>query len=228
MRRTSIAAIIAVAAAATWGLSAIGSPSSKKEPEVMAAKTKGAHRMTGRAGEPRHRDRRQTAVPVPMDTTYSTSEEALLPTRTGVRLSDRTQRTGEDDSNYDFRLQWLDKFASFEGRANLSEEQRVRLLNLLADKQQEAILSWEASVQGEREASPEDIRRAIDDPTFEAYPTISTIEKNLRRELFTELKTFLTTKQYVSFRRTSLLSAMLGYGFWQPLDIETTETQPQG
>ena len=105
----------------------------------------------------------------------------------------------------------------------MSEEQRVRLLNVLADKQEEAIASWEASAQGAREASHEDIKRAVKDPTFDAYPTISMIEKTLRRELFTELKSFLTAKQYVSFRRTSTLSAALGYALWLPLDIETAK-----
>jgi predicted transcriptional regulator len=158
----------------------------------------------------------------------ATAPEERLPQRIGVRISEREQRQEESDDQYRRRLSWLDKFASFEERANLSADQRERLLNLLADKQEEAILSWEATARGAREATLEDLERAAKDPSFEAYPSILSLENSLRRDLWVELRSILTTKQIVSFRRTSRLNSVMGYGRWLPLEIETRQASDTG
>ena len=137
-----------------------------------------------------------------------------------VRLSGQEQKPGEPDDQYRRRLSWLKRFASFEERANMTPEQRERLMGLLADKQEESILGWEAYNRGAREVSPEDRRRMIEDRPFEAYPTFLTIEKDLQRDLWSEMRKFLTPKQMVSFRRTSRLNDIMGYARWLPLEIE--------
>lgn len=226
MRKISIAAVITIAAIAIWiATSGDSSPSTTSEP-IVAAKPDRHNapiRATSQSTAPLHTASGGTQIVAGSVSSESSGGEFVRPTRIGVRLSSREQRPGERDDIYQTRLSWLDKFASFEKRGNLSAEQRAQLLSVLADLQEEAILSWEATARGAREVTPEERRRAANDPSYEAYPSIPTLEKTLRRDLFEELRTFLTQEQYVSFRRTSRLSAALGYGRWLPLDIETAK-----
>ncbi len=123
-----------------------------------------------------------------------------------VRLSGQEQKLGEPDDQYRRRLSWLDRFASFEERANMTPQQRERLMGLLADKQEESILGWEAYNRGAREVSREDRRRMIEDRTFEAYPTFLTLQKDMQRDLWSEMR--------------KRLNSVMGYARWLPLKIE--------
>ncbi len=60
----------------------------------------------------------------------------------------------------------------------------------------------------------------IEDRTFEAYPTFLTLQKDMQRDLWSEMRKFLSGKQMVSFRRTSRLNSVMGYARWLPLEIE--------
>ncbi len=220
MRNVSIAGVVAAVVVGIW----IGVPNSSERSNPKTS-PKAAFETDTQSTSGTSR-RRPTLNPeaTPLRQAADT-EKSGLRKRLGVRLSGREQREGERDDYYERRLIWLDKFASFEARADLSDVQKVRLLSLLADKQEEAVLSWEESTRAAREATLEDIERSIADPTFEAFPSILSLEKALQRDLWVELRSFLTPKQIVSFRRTSRLNSVMGYAHWLPLEIKTAPVE---
>ena len=144
-----------------------------------------------------------------------------------VQLSSKEQREGEPDQIYKSRLHWLEKWESFKRRGNLSERQHARLLQLIASKQEEAAMAWEMSFQAVGEATLDELEQAADDVENAPFPTMMHLDREMQKDLWAELKTFLTKEQFVSYRRTSRLNSPFGWGRWKPVDIEMTSSESE-
>ena len=138
-----------------------------------------------------------------------------------VRLSSGERRAGETELTYETRSNWLANFRSFKQRAEMSDEQHELFMQVLADTQQEAVLGWQ-----EMEAAGKEIR-GTKDADWSTVPTIRSLSESMNADLLARLRTILTHKQMVSFRKTSMLPRALGYGLFKPLEF-TVDSEPAG
>lgn len=194
-------AVLAVIAALLLGPR---SPDQEAPSATKAQRPSGTHQPMPR--------RYQASPPTPEAQEPQSEPEVEL--RRVVRFSSRDRREEESDLQYKHRMNWLNGFIAFERRAQMTSEQRERLISVLADAQQQAVLGWNAYIAAVRDPRRERY-------SLEGVPRLATLNKSMRLEILPKLREFLNHEPMVSFRRSAGLSDPFGTARTQPLDISS-------
>lgn len=149
---------------------------------------------------------------VPVARTIGSEAPELVRPSRRIDVAPLSQRPGESDKDFNYRKGWVESFQRFEEKAELTAEERQRVLEVLADTQQQADVYLVAMQEALTDARP---------PS--ETPDVAELEQSLEEMTLNGLREFLTSTQVVEFRRRANLDTYLGYGMWHPLDIEATQ-----